>query len=64
METLEIQAKNIKCGGCVSTIEDGLKGFESISNIDIDIPSNLVKVEGDNLDQKQIEEKLKELGYF
>ena len=63
MDKIEIQASNIKCGGCVSSVQSGLKELEGIKNVDVDIPSNMVIVEGDLLDKTVIETKLAELGY-
>jgi len=63
MTALEIQASNIKCGGCVSNIENGLKELAGISVVNVDIPSNRVTVEGENLNNAMIEAKLAELGY-
>lgn len=63
MEQLEIQASKIKCGGCVSTIEDGLKDFAGISEMKVDIETNVVSVQGNELDKESIENKLAELGY-
>lgn len=63
MNKLELQASNIKCGGCVSSVEKGLKELNGISNVEVDIPSNVVTIEGDKLDKTVIETKLAELGY-
>lgn len=63
MEQLELQASNIKCGGCVANIEKGLNGTAGISEIKIDIESNIVHLKGDNLDKTLITQKLDELGY-
>lgn len=63
MEQLEIQASNIKCGGCVANIEKGLNDFAGISNVKIDIESNIVSLQGENLDKALITQKLTELGY-
>ena len=63
MEQLDIQASKIKCGGCVSAIENGLNGFAGISEIKVDIESNIVSVKGSELDKEVIENKLAELGY-
>lgn len=63
MTALEIQASNIKCGGCVSNIENGLNGLAGITAVNVDIPGNKVAVEGENLDKAVIEAKLAELGY-
>lgn len=63
MEQLDIQSSKIKCGGCVSTIENGLKDFPGISEIKVDIETNIVSIQGDGLDKETIENKLAELGY-
>ena len=63
MDKLEIQASNIKCGGCVTTVTDGLKDLPGVTEINVDIPSNVVTVNGENLDKAVIKSKLSELGY-
>jgi copper chaperone len=63
MDKLVIQASNIKCGGCVSAVENGLKEMAGITHVTVDIPTNKVTVKGAELDQAAIEAKLGELGY-
>ena len=63
MQQLDIQSSNIKCGGCVSTIENGLKDFGGINEVKVDIETNIVTVQGNELDKESIEHKLAELGY-
>lgn len=63
MEQLDIQASKIKCGGCVSNIENGLKDFSGITEINVDVESNVVTLKGEGLDKVSIENKLAELGY-
>ena len=63
MDKIEIQSSNIKCGGCVSSVQSGLKKLDGIKNVEIDIPSNIVTIEGDGIDKTVIETKLAELGY-
>lgn len=63
MEQLQIQSSKIKCGGCVANIEKGLKDFSGITEIKVDIESNIVSVSGNGLDKTVIENKLTELGY-
>ena len=62
-EQLDIQSSKIKCGGCVSAIENGLKDVAGISEVKVDIESNVVTVNGNGLDKDAIENKLAELGY-
>jgi copper chaperone CopZ len=63
MSKFEIQASNIKCGGCVSNIQNGLQDLDGITAVNVDIPSNRVTIEGEHLDKNIIEAKLAELGY-
>lgn len=63
MEQIDIQASKIKCAGCVSNIENGLKDFAGITEVNVDVESNLVSVQGNELDKTVIENKLAELGY-
>ena len=63
MEQLDIQSSKIKCGGCVANIEKGLKDFSGITEVKVDVESNVVSVQGNGLDKTVIENKLAELGY-
>ena len=63
MEQLKLQASKIKCGGCVANIEKGLDNFAGVTDVKVDIESNVVSVQGENLDKSIIETKLSELGY-
>jgi copper chaperone len=61
--TLEIQAQNIKCGGCASAIENGLKALPGVEQIDVAIDTGRVSIQGPALDESAIRAKLAELGY-
>jgi len=63
MEQLDIQSSKIKCGGCVSAIKEGLKDITGISEVNVDVESNVVSINGTGLDKEAIENKLAELGY-
>lgn len=63
MEQLDIQSSKIKCGGCVANIEKGLDGFAGITEVKVEVESNIVSIQGNNLDKTTIESKLSELGY-
>jgi copper chaperone len=55
--------KNVKCGGCVKTIQDGLRTLSGVAAVDVVIDGGQVTVEGDPLDRAQLSAKLSELGY-
>jgi copper chaperone CopZ len=63
MEKLDIQSSNIKCGGCAANIEKGLNDFAGITEIKVEIGSNVVSVQGGELDKTVIENKLAKSGY-
>ena len=63
MEQLDIQSSKIKCGGCVANIEKGLADFAGITEISVEVESNVVSIKGNELDKTVIENKLAELGY-
>ncbi|MFK5913264.1 MAG: heavy metal-associated domain-containing protein [Woeseiaceae bacterium] len=63
MSELKIQSSKIKCGGCVKNIEKGLEEFSGITKISIDVASNIVSIEGNELDKTMIGNKITELGY-
>lgn len=63
MEQIDIQSSKIKCSGCVATIENGLKDFAGITEVKVEVESNIVTIKGNEFDKKSIENKLAELGY-
>lgn len=63
MQTETFQAQNIKCGGCASTIRDGLLPLPGISDVEVDIEQGRVTVHGEQLSREEIGAKLAELGY-
>jgi len=63
MEKLILQASNIKCAGCVSNIETHLIDYAGIKTVNVDIETNQLTIDGDELDQQAIKNKLTEIGY-
>lgn len=55
--------KNVKCGGCVKAIEQGLGGLPGVESVAVVIDGGKVDVTGSGLDRAQIGAKLRELGY-
>ncbi len=60
---LECTVKNVKCGGCVEAIENGLKNIPGVHSVCVTIESGVVQVEGDAINQQAVMEKLADLGY-
>lgn len=61
IETFSV--RNIKCGGCVNAIRDGLAGFGGVTHVEVSIEGGTVQATGENLDRVQLAQKLAELGY-
>lgn len=60
---INLTVKNVKCGGCVSNIENGLKDMHGIEAVDVNIDTGNVNIKGNELNQTEISTKLSELGY-
>jgi len=65
MKTIEIKIENLKCNGCASTIKKGLRKFEEVKNVDIDIENSIVNIsfDGDYINIEKFKKKLSVLGY-
>jgi len=63
MNTENFEVNNVKCGGCVANIQNGLSTVAGVTRVDVDQASGNVSVEGDSLDRQTLSEKLAELGY-
>jgi copper chaperone CopZ len=57
------RVKNVKCGGCVAAIQDGLKSLPGVSSVEVTIEGGQVTVQGDALERTALAAKLGELGY-
>ncbi len=63
MQTEQFHVQNVKCGGCTSTIEQGLLALDGVTEVQARIDGGQVSVSGERLDRTAIEAKLVELGY-
>lgn len=62
MESLQVE--NVKCGGCVESIKNGLVGLEGIEVKNIDIPTGKLEFESNGQTPlNEVKEKLDSLGY-
>lgn len=64
MTTLKFKT-NIKCGGCIAAVTPHLNSAETVSNwsVDIDNPNKILTVEGENLSETEVVEKVTKAGY-
>lgn len=58
-----IDADNIKCGGCVSTIQDALGSLDGVQAVDVDIESGRVTVTADEGLRDRLAAALRASGY-
>ncbi len=63
MQTEQFTVQNVKCAGCASNIETGLKALPGVSDVEVMVEGGTVTVKGDTLDRSQLSAKLTELGY-
>ena len=62
-EQLELDVENVKCGGCASTIQEGLTTLPGIDKVDVNIENGHLSISGDALAESAIREKLASLGF-
>lgn len=55
--------KNVKCGGCVKAIQQGLQTLPGVAAVTVAIDGGKVTVEGEPLNRAELSAKLSELGY-
>ncbi|MBE0509404.1 MAG: heavy-metal-associated domain-containing protein [Chromatiales bacterium] len=55
--------KNVKCGGCASAIQDGIKDQSGVTTVEVEVASGQVTVSGEGLDRAALSGKLAALGY-
>lgn len=63
MQTEVFTVKNVKCGGCVSNVQKGLKAMPGVSEVNVVIDGGKVTVIGEGLDRAALSAKLTEIGY-
>ena len=62
-EQMEFDVENVKCGGCASAIQDGLKPLEGVDEVEVNIENSHVSISGNALSESAIREKLATLGF-
>lgn len=61
MQTEKFLVKNVKCGGCVTTIPEGLLGISGVEDVVV-IQEGEVTISGETLNRTALAQKLDELG--
>lgn len=63
MGSLELLVNNVKCGGCVNTIREGLLTLQGIHEVTVEIDTGAVSIQGEGYNDNEIHSKLSELGF-
>ncbi len=63
MQTEQFEVQNVKCGGCVNAIQQGLGAFPGVTEVQVEIGAGRVTVSGERLDRAALSAKLAGLGY-
>jgi len=63
VENEKFVVKNVECQGCVNNIRNGLMGIAGVQDVQIDIPTGEVSVQGQGLSRERIAAKLGQIGY-
>lgn len=59
---MKIQCVNIKCQGCVDKIKDALA--QKYPDLKVDISQQIVEIDANEEQSKEIQDKLQELGFL
>jgi len=59
----EFMVQNVKCGGCASTIQTGLRQDAKVREVAVDIPAGRVTVETEGDRRAELSAALEALGY-
>lgn len=64
MKTLKFKT-NIKCGGCIAAVTPHLNSAETVEKWEVDIsnPDKILTVQGEDLSEKEVIEKVQKAGY-
>ncbi len=60
---LEFNVQNVKCGGCASAIQTGLRQNAQVREVTVDIPTGRVVVEAEEDIRTELSRMLQGLGY-
>lgn len=64
MKTIKFKT-NIKCGGCIAAVTPHLNSAETVEKWEVDIanPDKILTVQGEDLSEKEVIEKVQKAGY-
>ena len=63
MQSEQFTVLNVKCAGCIASIQQGLAELEGVDEVQVRTESGEVTVSGDGLKRDTLAAKLAQLGY-
>jgi len=63
MQEMNFKVANVKCGGCATTIRDGLMSLPGVVEVAVEVSGGEVAVRGESLAHEVLVAKLIALGY-
>jgi copper chaperone CopZ len=58
-----IVVENVKCGGCVKSIQTVLSKISGITHVSVDVATGTVNIEGDDVERDVLVKTLNALGF-
>lgn len=63
LTSFDTRVQNIKCSGCVNTIEKNIGAMPGVQHVSVSQATGMVSITGVGLNPKELKEKLAALGY-
>ena len=63
MQELTIKVKGMVCGGCENRVKNAVSAVEGIKKVKANHKTGEVKIKGEEINQKEIEEKIQDIGF-
>jgi copper chaperone len=63
MSRLTLRVPDMSCGHCVSAVSGAVRGLPGVTEVEVDLESKLVEVDGDGVDVAPVQEAIREAGY-
>ena len=61
--SMQIEVENLKCGGCVRSVLNGLSELPDVANVEVDLAQQVVTYVGPENSRALVAEKLWSMGY-
>ena len=62
-QTVTYSVPSVSCGHCQTTIAAEVTAIDGVETIDVDLDTKLVRISGENLDDRALRAAIEEAGY-